>query len=400
MIDTNQNFPLGFYKTGDKVFTSKIQAVEYAATINNAEVYWFFNDEVFSKVDWVNEPSSSLTEFYRQRALQIREKYDYVIVMFSGGADSTNVLNSFLHNGIHVDEIVASAPISGLNKWNYNNTDTSVVNMVSETKYSQFEYLKEVASKFPRIKITINDYFLEMINYCSDERWLDDCYVFISPSVVRASLNQLDHIKDMCEKGLRIAKVFGMDKPSLVEHKGDVFCSFIDIPLGIMQHVSFRERYLSIEPVAFYWTPDLPQMVVKQAQTLARWIYRPENAYVNKTMLRYTDPVDWINSERRQSDYHRGIVPTIYPDLQFTTVFQTDKMFTNETCMVHDKIWLNTHHSDMKVVHDITHMILKKLKSLPKKYVADHANLSLKPHRKYYKLGPVHKYKLNKEIIL
>ena len=110
---------LGYYQVNNTKFTNKIQAIlEAQKTL--AEVTWDYYSNTFNQVEWNKEPQIDLDSLYRLRAQQIRNQYDYVIVMCSGGADSTNVIRSFLNNGIHVDEVVASAPISGLNNWNWN----------------------------------------------------------------------------------------------------------------------------------------------------------------------------------------------------------------------------------------------------------------------------------------
>ena len=63
---------------------------------------------MFSKCDWTTEPEPGvpLSEYYRRRAQQIRDKYDYVVLLYSGGPDSNNILHAFVHNGIKIDEIV------------------------------------------------------------------------------------------------------------------------------------------------------------------------------------------------------------------------------------------------------------------------------------------------------
>jgi len=50
--------------------------------------------------------SESLDFLYALRARQLREKYDYLVLYFSGGADSTNILKTFIDNNIFLDEIV------------------------------------------------------------------------------------------------------------------------------------------------------------------------------------------------------------------------------------------------------------------------------------------------------
>jgi len=140
-------YELGNYIVNGQRYTNKIQAIlEAQKTL--ADITWDFHNDFFNKIDWTIEPQLSLPQMYKIRAQQIRDQYDYIVIMFSGGADSTNVLYSFLDNNIRVDEIVSSAPMSGLNNWNWNDQDTSVNNTISETKYALFPILDEVAVKF------------------------------------------------------------------------------------------------------------------------------------------------------------------------------------------------------------------------------------------------------------
>ena len=147
----------GYYVVNGKAYFNKLEAI-LDAQKTSAKVSWNFHQDIFEKVNWQVEPEPSLDDFYRMRAQQIRDKYDYVIVRVSGGADSTNVIKSFLNNGIRVDEIIADVPLSGLNNWEYTKS-TSSANTVSESKYVQFPLLNEIKTSHPDIKISINDYF-------------------------------------------------------------------------------------------------------------------------------------------------------------------------------------------------------------------------------------------------
>ena len=62
----------------------------------------------FNIFDWSKEPTESWKELKKQRAQHIRDNYDYVVLYFSGGSDSTTVLNSFYDNNIYIDEIVTT----------------------------------------------------------------------------------------------------------------------------------------------------------------------------------------------------------------------------------------------------------------------------------------------------
>ena len=101
----------GIYDVGSENFsTSKILALQQADKTNQP-VTWHFHDQAFSKFNWLVEPPGSLEYYYSQRCQQIRDKYDYLILYYSGGADSHNILTSFWKNKIHIDEIFVAFPV-------------------------------------------------------------------------------------------------------------------------------------------------------------------------------------------------------------------------------------------------------------------------------------------------
>ena len=102
---------LGFYVCNGQEFSSKIRALLYSNEVNKP-VEWMFNDRVFQSYDWTVEPIETLDELYDHRAKQLRSQYDYVILSYSGGADSHNILMSFVRQGLHIDEIITNTSIN------------------------------------------------------------------------------------------------------------------------------------------------------------------------------------------------------------------------------------------------------------------------------------------------
>jgi diphthamide synthase (EF-2-diphthine--ammonia ligase) len=95
---------------------------------------------------------------YDLRARQLREKYDYLILSYSGGADSHNVLMSFIKQGIHLDEIVVNTMEKGNKKsTSINNKNVQATNAAAEHELQTVPRLKEAAALIPRTKITICD---------------------------------------------------------------------------------------------------------------------------------------------------------------------------------------------------------------------------------------------------
>jgi hypothetical protein len=83
---------------------SKLEAIEEMQR-TGIHLEWHFNQNWYSKFDWTREPAESLDELYRQRAQQIRDSYDYIVLWYGGGPDGWCMLDTFLRHGIKVDEI-------------------------------------------------------------------------------------------------------------------------------------------------------------------------------------------------------------------------------------------------------------------------------------------------------
>ena len=151
------NKKLGYYTVGGIEFDSKIRALTYANQIK-VHPQWHFNDSEYDTYNWSIEPAASLDDLYDRRARQLREQYDYLILSYSGGADSHNILISFIRQGLHLDEIV----VNTMEKGNKRSTIISKSNIKAENAAAEHELqtmprLKEAARLIPNTKITICD---------------------------------------------------------------------------------------------------------------------------------------------------------------------------------------------------------------------------------------------------
>lgn len=381
---------LGYYEVNGKRFTGKIEAIlEASKTL--ADVRWYFFDDQFDKIKWDVEPSLSLPDLYALRAQQIREEYDYVLVMCSGGADSTNTLLSFLNNDILVDEIVAAAPLSGLNRWSNQTNNDNVENTITETKETQLPFLTDISIQYPKIKITINDYFEDIFKY-EPERWLHQSADFIqATAVARYSLNKFSHLKNLAESGKRIGVVYGIDKPILAFSKGNVYVKIFDVTLNTPRP-PFDIQYPNVDVVPFYYTPKLPQLLVKQAHVLAKWIALPQNRYILSYIHDVEKDVKMSAKQvrSRHSKYDRAIRPGIYPDT-FKDTFQAAK--PTQTFFAEHDAWFYDLHKDtmpmQMIVSDFNNFITK----VKPKYLS-HDKTSFVAYGKEWCIGPRSKFML------
>lgn len=386
----NLNIKNGYYTVGDKIFEKKVLAV-YHASQTNQKIKWTWNDEKMATVDWTTEPDLSLDELYKLRAQQIRDEYDYVLIFCSGGADSTNVLQSFLKNNIHVDEVVAGAPLSGLSRWDWNNVDYSASNTISETKFAQLPLMEYVQKNFPKTKVTIHDYFVDMLNYKEDE-WLIDSGDYIHPTfAARYNLQRDDYayLRKLADSGKKIALVYGIDKPNLGKDSENLYIVFNDqlICNGVK---SIDHNNIQVE--LFYWSPDFIPLLVKQGHVVSKWICKPENEkFLTHAVISKTTNVGDINWGRNV--YERKIIPFIYPSLHYSS-FQCKKptvAFMGE----HDA-WFPILHSDTvarnMMVSDYKNFIDSvDLQFIVKNPIGQFGGFN--KHFKYYKLGKINYFK-------
>lgn len=387
---------VGFYTVGTQTFINKTSAI-YEANKTKADIDWYFHDDVLNALDWTSEPDTSLNEFYRQRAQQLRNKYDYLVLFFSGGADSTNMVYSFLKNGIHIDEIVAGAPVSGLKNWQ-DTVATDAGNTISETRLAQLPGLKKIAEEYPNVKVTVHDYFEDMLEYKTDE-WLWKSGSYIHPTfAARYSLerDEYRHLRVLADAGNSIGLIYGLDKPCIAEHNDVMYIVIKDLVVcnGFQ---SLDHPMASVE--LFYYNADVPQLMIKQGHVTARYIMRPENVYLyNNIFYNTKNPIDPAKLKSDPSWHHgryeRGIVPAIYPMLE-KQVFQANKPQTAFFAQ-HDE-WFHKLHKDTTTWQMLTSDFKMFIGGIDSKYfIMDEATKlprAFQGHVKYFKIGHINKFK-------
>lgn len=362
---------LGYYKVNGQIFYNKTDAILFANR-TQADIEWFYYKEKFDAVDWTVEPELSIDGFYRIRAQQIRDTYDYVVVFCSGGMDSTNVIWSFLDNGIHVDEVIISEPSSGVRNFSANTANADVSNHISEIKYAAMPLANKIKTLYPNVRVTMNDVFENMLDF-KDEEWAFKSNDWIHPSsMARFRLDRLSHIKKLAEEGKKIGLVYGVDKPVVVcDTDGYLRSVLVDYGVNVPQH-PFDIVYPNVDRVLFYWTPELPELLVKQAHIVAREIYKPENAHVLSLMLdRRKPPLDDIADRDRHNKYERLIMYWIYPSINYTA-FQAGKP-TDLIRGDHDA-WLYNLHKNERVAQMIVSDATLLMNSVSSKYLTDSKN--------------------------
>jgi len=313
---TEQNPKLGYYTVGNKTFYIKSQAL-IEATKTGYFPTWNFNNEVFGNVAWEVEPDTDIQELYRLRALQLREKYDWIRVEASGGGDSTTAVYSFLLNGIHLDEVVFRYPKLGEKNVSGDPFNTKAENTLSEWEYAAKPLLNWISTNYPATKITVHDYSEYILDSEFDESWVlnGKDYFQVAHVFKHDPISFVEHRK-AADSGKNICILYGIDKPKMCIRDQQWFLYFLDLQANHSNPVA--SDYKNITNEYFYWTPDMPEIIHKQAHIIKNWFNSPHAKH-----LQYL--VRWPNSSiAHRTAYEQMVKPLIYPQYDPAT-FQVNK---------------------------------------------------------------------------
>lgn len=298
----------GYYAVGDVRTYSKLEAIELSGKLGKP-LKWVFNDEIFDRFDWTHEPESSLETYYKIRAQQIRDKYDYIVVWYSGGADSHNVLMSFVSNNIFVDEIAQFHNLQAANgdKETYFNQEvfsTSAPNthaliqnnpLYRHTKHRLVD-LTDIQASLLQHDGNKWDYFYKVGQH-------------LTPSALtRTYLREvIPDYMDLIAKKKKLCFVWGSEKPLLEQKNNDWFISFRDMTdNAVGQRTQMLDREWEHDEL-FYWSPDLPQLPAKQAHVVMR--------FLRQLTPKSIDNINISSHAKVQDEYGRRAVNGFYADV-------------------------------------------------------------------------------------
>lgn len=315
------NKELGYYTVDGKEFSSKIQACIYA-TQNNKQVEWHFNDKEFGSYNWTIEPTQTLTELYNKRARELREKYDYLAISYSGGSDSHNVLMSFIRQGLHVDELLINTfekantiSVDDLNvkaSWNYG----------AEYKLQIYPRLQEIKNLIPKTKITVCDLSDYVLNYFknADESWVLNQKEVINPSgITRYNYLHFSETRKQFDKGYQFGIVVGVEKPITFIKDNKFYIAFTDRSANIVPMANHFNEYSNTNIEFFYWSPSCAELIAKQAHIVRKeLLLRPQI----REFWTYTNQQKFVKDSVM---INKLIKSMIYSDTWNDTWFQTDK---------------------------------------------------------------------------
>lgn len=282
----------GFYEVGNRKTFSKIEAIEWADG-NTEKIKWDFNNSVFSLYDWKKEPEKDVNYFYDERAIQLRNSYDYIILFYSSGFDSHNILKTFIDNKILIDEIVTIIPKKDI---------------FSEMTYEYQNFTKLKLSKYSteliNTKITVLEYadnFLQLMGDITEDDLLYGTNNRYAPNhIIRQKLcDIMPQHRQMAENGKKVCYLYGMDKPTISYRGGKFYSTFKDVIVSnIVLPKTQANLNFEINTEFFYWAPECVPMIIKQSHLLNKYYKQMGNDIFKSTILKREDLVEFQNKNQ------------------------------------------------------------------------------------------------------
>jgi hypothetical protein len=292
----------GYYQVGNQYYLNKTEAV-YNASKNKQTAEWHFHEDIFSKLDWSKRPTGTLQDLYLERARQLRDKYDYLILLFSGGMDSWTALDTFLSNNIHIDEIVTRWQRAE-RKYVDASLNPEQINMGSEFEYAVLPVLEYVQKHFPKIKVTIDDFSDSLEGELTESEFLKSTSWQHQPTSFKYSRSTETEL-EMVRQNKSIGLVTGAEKIHVAVQDNNFYAFFTDQSNGSDLNPSRKVEF-------FYWSPDAPHIPVLQAHCIKD--YLKEEKQINAEVPSLLE--DWRQVYAR----------VCYPRFNIDT-FQTYKQF-------------------------------------------------------------------------
>ena len=313
---------LGYYLCDGIEFESKIHACMHS---NNAQkpVDWIFNDLAFQSHNWEVEPIDSLDELYNQRARDLREKYDYLILSYSGGADSHNILMAFLRQGLLIDELLINTLEKGWKKFTViDPNNKSSVNNGAEHYLQTLPRLKELENQLPRTKITIcdlTDFVSKGLLDSGDASWILNKREALNPiGITRFNYIYFDEVRKRFDKHKKIGLILGVEKPKSLIQNGDFYIRFNDRSANMVTIINHFTDYDNTTLEFFYWSPDAVPILIKQGHVIKQWLeVNPVfQQYWHSNMTTYKEVRYW---------HEKLLRSVVYPSTWNDDWFQVDK---------------------------------------------------------------------------
>ena len=116
----------------------------------------------------------------------------------------------------------------------------------------------------------------------------------------------------MLHRGKRVGFIYGVDKPRLLRDDTNIYFAFLDVIMttGTMPTNDILGEYWENDEY-FYWTPNMPELSIKQSHVVVNWL--KANNKIN--LIKHMNNIGAFHDE----DYYHEVNVSVYPDWNLNT---------------------------------------------------------------------------------
>lgn len=211
-----------YYVLDGKVYGNKLEgliaAQEKTGSAHNLD---FIPHSAWDSFDWTMEPQETWQEILREHALNLRTKYSYLRLWYTGGVDSQTILNTFIKHNIHLDEIAIQRD-SPVDK--FDTLENGEINWVA------VPFLKAHRKELARTKINIIDIgSKEYYKYYNDEKKVIENSNTIDYAIPTSMIAYGGIVPEKIKPQKNAANITGIEKPIIGLDKNGFYLYYIDV---------------------------------------------------------------------------------------------------------------------------------------------------------------------------
>ena len=272
-----------YYYVDEKRYSTRLTA-SIASSKFLKNIQWYLpNFEIeFDKLNILNEPIENLSELYKKRAEELRDEYDYIILHYSGGHDSHNILETFIFNDIFIDEILILDQFDKTFRSKLENENFEYLHLNGyEAELSAIPLAKHFIETYsPKTKLTIvensfnihAEYWKKLSEkeIIKNLRYSGTLGVIGKTPIRTKNLNLYNFEYKKLKETKKVVHLWGRDKTSVKFDEIGYYFSFDDGSFTDYIDVNnlITDENIPQEVEFFYTHPSTSKMILKQAHLI------------------------------------------------------------------------------------------------------------------------------------
>jgi len=374
------NKKLGYYTCNGKEFDSKIAAI-LESNSTQQPVQWLFNNQAFDNFKWDQEPATELDALYDRRCRELREQYDYLVLSYSGGSDSHNILMSFHRQGLLLDEVISNWNIEASKKYTIlDPTITHSFNQNAEYELHVRSQLQWITDNMPQTRVTFVDASRSILNFfqSTEEDWVvNNSREPLNPGVMqRFNYLNLKEVNQRVDRTKNIGIIVGVDKPRIQLQDNKLYFYLLDSLSNITPIAPHFKDYDNTTVEYFYWAPESLEMIAKQCHAVLKFLnLNPQYRTI------FSRQRDWTSRNHQEQFLRRILYSTTWDN----SWFQVSKPLHDWECEMDN--WFIDQFKGTKVVKNWEAGLEYLEKTLDKSYFRTNTRGLVSYESQHYYVG-------------